>query len=144
MQIVQITSPSHAEEFAHLVQLLWPHCSKAEATEASYQTILHGGMFVAKMHNEPIGFAHAMLRHDYVEGTSSSPVGYLEGIFVKAEFRQQGIASQLLQACENWAKSKGCTELASDAELTNTQSQAFHLSIGFKKANTIVCFTKSI
>ena len=29
-----------------------------------------------------IGFAHCQLRYDYVEGTFSSPVGYLEGILV--------------------------------------------------------------
>ncbi len=28
----------------------------------------------------PAGFAQCQLRHDYVEGTETSPVGYLEGI----------------------------------------------------------------
>ena len=35
----------------------------------------------------PIGFAQCTLRNDYVEGSSSSPVGYLEGIYVKDEYR---------------------------------------------------------
>lgn len=34
------------------------------------------------------GFAQCGLRHDYVEGTNSSPVGYLEGIFVQEEYRK--------------------------------------------------------
>lgn len=48
------------------------------------------------------GFAQCQLRHDYVEGTDSSPVGYLEGIFVKQEHRKQGYAKELLAKCEEW------------------------------------------
>jgi aminoglycoside 6'-N-acetyltransferase I len=31
----------------------------------------------------PLAFINISLRHDYVEGTSSSPVGYIEGIYVE-------------------------------------------------------------
>lgn len=41
-------------------------------------------------------FAQCGLRHDYVEGRGSSPVGYLEGIFVEKEYRKQGCAKELL------------------------------------------------
>ena len=40
--------------------------------------------------------------------TESSPVGYLEGIFVSEGFRKQGIAAELLTECEKWAKEKIC------------------------------------
>ena len=91
-----------------------------------------------------VGFAQCQLRHDYVEGTDSSPVGYLEGIFVADGYRKQGIARHLLTACENWAKEKGCAEFASDCELSNTQSLLFHRNLGFEEANRIICFTKKI
>ena len=84
------------------------------------------------------------LRHDYVEGTHSSPVGYLEGIFVKEDYRKRGIAKKLLQACEQWSKEKGCTEFASDCEITNEQSLKFHLKADFSEANRIICFTKKL
>ena len=80
----------------------------------------------------------------YVEGTDSSPVGYLEGIYVVDGFRKNGIARGLLTACENWAKSKGCTEFASDCESDNLQSLQFHLNVGFREANRIICFTKKL
>ena len=51
---------------------------------------------------------------------------------------------ELLSACESWAKSKGCTEFASDCELANTQSLQFHLNVGFEEANRIICFTKKL
>ena len=84
------------------------------------------------------------MRCDYVEGTDSSPVGYLEGIYVAEAYRKQGFAKALLAACESWAKTKGCSEFASDCELTNTQSLQFHLRMGFEEANRIICFTKKL
>ncbi len=93
---------------------------------------------------EAIGFAQCQLRHDYVEGTDSSPVGYLEGIFVEEAYRNQGYAKELLKQCEVWAKDMGCTEFASDCELTNTGSLAFHLKMGFEEANRVICFTKRL
>jgi aminoglycoside 6'-N-acetyltransferase I len=91
-----------------------------------------------------IGFAQCQLRHDYVEGTDSSPVGYLEGIFVEEGYRNKGYAKELLKQCEAWAKDMGCSEFASDCELTNTGSLAFHLKMGFDEANRVICFTKKL
>ena len=100
--------------------------------------------FIKYFEETPIGFAQCSLRHDYVEGTCSSPVGYLEGIFIENGFRGKGYASELLKACENWAKNKGCTEFASDCELHNAQSLKFHLATGFEEANRIICFKKAL
>ena len=100
--------------------------------------------FLAYAEATAVGFAQCQLRYDYVEGTQFSPVGYLEGIYVADGYRKQGIAKDLLCACENWAKAKGCTEFASDCELDNTQSLQFHLNVGFEEANRIICFVKKL
>lgn len=92
----------------------------------------------------PIGFAQCSLRNDYVEGTNSSPVGYLEGIFIEEKHRNKGYAKELLLACEKWARDMGCCEFASDCELTNESSFKFHLSMGFDEVNRIICFRKNI
>lgn len=94
--------------------------------------------------DKPIGFAQCQLRFDYVEGTESSPVSYLEGIFVDEAYRHQGIAKKLLQHGEMWAKEKGCSEFASDCELINTDSLQFHLKVGFTESNRIICFNKKL
>ncbi len=91
-----------------------------------------------------VGFAQFQLRVDYVEGTSSSPVGYLEGVYVEPAFRHKGIARRLVEWGEAWSKDQGCREFASDCELKNTASIAFHAAIGFTEANRLVCFTKSL
>ena len=100
--------------------------------------------FIAFDGKFPVGFANVSLRFDYVEGTESSPVGYLEGIFVDENFRNRGIARSLVKSCEDWAKEKGAKEFASDCLLDNTQSLKFHLAIGFIEANSIICFKKNL
>lgn len=91
-----------------------------------------------------MGFAQCQLRHDYVEGTESRPVGYLEGIYVVEEFRKQGLAKELLKTCEDWARKQGCHEFASDCELDNQESYKFHMNVGFEEANRVICFTKQL
>ena len=76
----------------------------------------------------PIGFAQCQLRYDYVEGTVTTPVGYLEGIFIKEGYRNKGYAKELLSECEAWAKYNGCQEFASDCEIDNIHSFHFHKS----------------
>lgn len=90
------------------------------------------------------GVALCSLRRDYVEGCETSPVGYLEGIYVKESCRMLGIAKGLVRECEAWAKEQGCKEFASDCELGNTASLHFHLGVGFQEANRIICFKKTL
>ena len=125
---------------------LWPD-NTVEEMRLEFSEIItktDAAFFLAYAEDMPVGFAQCQLRYDYVEGTGSSPVGYLEGIYVAEEYRKHGIARELLTACEGWAKEKGCTEFASDCELENTQSLQFHLNVGFEEANRIICFTKKI
>ena len=131
---------------AELACQLWLDNSVEEMQAEFAETLTKpdAAFFLAYADETAVGFAQCQLRYDYVEGTDSSPVGYLEGIYVADGYRQQGFARELLAACESWAKSKGCTEFASDCELENTQSLQFHLNVGFEEANRIICFIKKI
>ncbi len=91
-----------------------------------------------------IGFAQCQLRFDYVEGTKTSPVGYLEGVYVDSMYHRQGIAKKLLAECEIWAREKGCSEFASDCEIDNIESLNFHLGVGFIEANRNIHFKKRL
>ncbi len=101
-------------------------------------------IFVAYEDQRAVGFAQCELRSDYVEGTTTSPVGYLEGIYVKPEYQKQGIAKQLLVQCENWARQMGCQEFGSDCTLDNEASYQFHLAEGFQEVNRLITFTKKL
>lgn len=131
---------------ADLAVLLWPHHSVKELEE-EFGSIMKAGesqFFLKYADTDPVGFAQCQLRRDYVEGTESSPVGYLEGIFVREDCRRQGFARELLTACEKWAADLGCTEFASDCEIDNLESFRFHMGVGFIEANRIICFTKEL
>ena len=131
---------------AKLAAQLWPHHTPQEM-EAEFSHVpenSNSALFLAFSGSTAVGFAQCSLRHDYVEGTFSSPVGYLEGIYTSDGCRGAGVARALLAECESWAKERGCSEFASDCELTNTQSLHFHLSVGFEEANRIICFTKKL
>lgn len=124
---------------------LWPD-NRPEDLLAEWEALAPSetAVFLAEEGGVPVGFAQCQLRRDYVEGTDSSPVGYLEGIYVREAFRGRGTAGALLSACEDWARGRGCAQFASDCELGNAGSIAFHLGAGFAEANRIVCFTKRL
>ena len=130
-----------------LVLKLWPHHTEEEMEEEMAALLQKEDAAVFLLYcgeGEAAGFAQCQLRRDYVEGTSSSPVGYLEGIYVDGPVRGRGAARELLAACENWARDQGCREFASDCELDNETSRLFHLAAGFEEANRIICFTKKL
>lgn len=131
---------------AELAWKLWPH-APLDDLMAEFAELLKDeecAVFLSELNGVALGFAQCQLRHDYVEGTHTSPVGYLEGIYVDPAHRGCGVARALLDAGESWAKEKGCEEFASDCELGNEESIVFHQALGFTEANRIVCFTKSL
>lgn len=132
--------------FALLALLLWPHHSFENLFQDFFQLLQkeNAAIFLCFSDEKPVGFAQCQLRFDYVEGTHNSPVGYLEGIFVRESQRGKGIATALLNSCERWAKEKGCLEFASDCEIDNVSSEQFHLQTGFSLANRIICFVKTL
>ena len=131
---------------AALAVRMWPDNDLNGLTEEFRELIKdeEAACFLKYIDGSPVAFAQCQLRHDYVEGTNSSPAGYLEGIFVTEEYRRKGCAAELLAECEKWAKEKGCSEFASDCELDNTDSLRFHTAMGFRETNRIICFKKTL
>lgn len=144
--MIRAAAKEDIHTLGELACLLWPHHTAAEMAEEFSEILAqqNAQVFLKYADEAPVGFAQCQLRHDYVEGTEHSPVGYLEGIFVREDFRRSGFARELLAACEDWAKARGCTEFASDCELDNEDSFRFHMKMGFLEANRIICFTKKL
>jgi len=144
--MIRKSTASDSIALAQLAVLLWPNHTLKELKQ-EIETLLssrNAAFFLDIDQDVPVGFAQCQLRQDYVEGTSSSPVGYLEGVFVLESHRKQGIATRLLQHCEQWARDNGCVEFASDCAITNMESYAFHMKFGFQEANRIICFRKNL
>jgi|SRR5688572_8584774 aminoglycoside 6'-N-acetyltransferase I len=93
---------------------------------------------------QPVGFIEGSIRMDYVNGTESSPVGFVEGVFVVPAWRRRGVARQLYAAIADWARARGCRELASDALLENEASQRAHRALGFRETERVVYFTREL
>ena len=147
--MVKLIRKATLEDVPQLVSLaiqMWKSHTVEDLTKIFCEHIRKGKniIFLAISEEHIVGFAQCGLRFDYVEGTDSSPVGYLEGIFVLEEYKKRGYAKELLGECQNWAKDQGCLEFASDCELDNEDSLKFHLKMGFAEANRIICFTKSL
>ena len=123
---------------------LWPDTDAVELrTEALAWDDVQGLALIAfDGDGLAVGMAEASVRRDYVNGTGSSPVGFLEAWYVAADHRGRGIGRALIAAVEDWTREQGCSELASDALLDNTASHAAHAACGFGEAERVVYFRK--
>jgi len=145
MQIETATA-ADLPDIASMMVLLWPECDVNEELISNRALLLSekDTLLVAKVGEQTAGFIHLSLRYEFVEGTQSSPVGYIEAIYVQKEHRKTGAGRALVAAGENWCRTHGCQEMASDTELENTASTDFHESVGFEAKNRIVCFAKKL
>jgi aminoglycoside 6'-N-acetyltransferase I len=146
MEIVKI-SQDDFKEWLELALRLWPDDSSNQM-QVSLTNILNSpreaAFLVRDEQKNAIAFINLSLRSDYVPGATQSPVAYVEGIYVKDEYRNQGIGKALIQFAQQWALDQGCIELASDALIENTASHEFHKKIGFQEVERTVFFIKSV
>jgi aminoglycoside 6'-N-acetyltransferase I len=89
------------------------------------------------------GFAEVGER-EYADCCDTSPVAYLEGWYVDPDARGQSVGRALIRAVEEWARSRGYRELASDTHLENTGSQRAHARLGFEETERLVLFRKAL
>ena len=148
MKHIAIRRARHEDkpEWVRMRQALWPEHSEEEFAAQS-EEILNDGMqpvFVVERPGGKFGgFLEAGTRK-YAEGCESSPVGYIEGWYVDEDLRGQGIGKALVQAAEDWARSQGLTEMASDTWLDNEVSIQAHLKMGYEETVRLVHFAKKL
>ena len=148
MKIVPATL-DHLPRWGEMRHALWDFESSADHADQAARDYLSGNndriAFIAVGDaGEPVGFAEATLRRDYVEGCETSPVAFLEGIYVEPDHRCSGIARALSDAVADWGRKRGCSEFASNALIDNTASHAFHTAIGFAETLRVVFFRKEL
>ena len=147
MKIEACESADHPG-WLRLRRALWPEASREQHGAEMRSLVANPGRYrqliAYSRSREAIGFAEASLRTDYVNGTESSPVAFLEGLYVAPQARRQGVATALVAAIADWARSTGCRELASDAGLENSISHVVHLALGFEETERVVFFRKRL
>jgi aminoglycoside 6'-N-acetyltransferase I len=125
---------------------LWPDCTPEIHAHESEQLLdpAKGTTLLADdEHEGPIAFVELSLR-PYAEACHSGRVGYVEGWFVDPRHRGRGIGRALFAAAEEWARQRGCLEMASDTEADNAVSRAAHARLGYAEVGTLVHFRKPL
>ncbi len=143
---IEESNQNNLEALARLMFEMWPQSSYKEELQ-DCQRILRAQdetCYLLKDQNSYVAFIYLKMRQDFVEGSKSSPVAYIEGIYVCPTHRKLGLASRLVNKAEQWAHSMGSSQLASDAEINNESSIAFHKNAGFREANRVVCLIKDL
>ena len=141
-----VCTSQNVDDVAKLALKLWNDADYDELKD-EFEAVLETESNIvcaAYCQEKMIVFAHCSLRNEYVEGADTDNVAYLEGIYVEQQFRNCGVASCLMQCCENWAKSKGCKQFASDCEINNLPSISMHKKYGFNESAKLVHFIKNI
>lgn len=124
---------------------LWPEVAEGAVEDEECERMLSQtdkfAVFVSESDDRLTGFIEASLR-DYADGCDTSPVGCVEGWYVEPHARRTGIGRQLVAAAEDWARSKGCTEMASQALLNNADGRHAHEHLGYDEVEQQVCYRK--
>lgn len=123
---------------------LWPATDHADAIDRYFSGEAREPLQVLIAFDEDaIGFIELSIR-SYAEGCETDRIAFVEGWYVDPEVRGTGVGSALIRAAEEWTRSQGCTELASDTEAGNVSSAAAHRAVGFIETAVVRCFRKSL
>src|ERR1700730_17708914 len=139
--IVERCTIERFENWVRLRQALWPDETLEEHRRYAASIVDRPNDAIVYLAREEDGnvvaFAEATLRRDYVNGCSSSPVEFLEGLYVEIPYRGRGLARLLCKALENWATGLGCTEFASDVLLHNKTGQRVHEALSVEESDRV-------
>ena len=133
-------------EWLIMRQGLWPE-APAEYLSLDLDDLLadvNKAVFVATKENGQLAaFIEAGLR-DTAEGCETSPVGYIEAWYVDPYVRGQKLGRDLAHTAEQWAREKGCTEMASDTWIDNNSGIQVHRRLGYHEVDRLVHFVKRL
>ena len=127
---------------------LWPD---TDPDLLGHETLMHfsgkklaEAIFVAEDVDDSVcGFLELSLR-PYAEGCATSPVPFVEGWYVAPVARHKGAGRALMSAAEHWSLIRNFTEIASDTQIDNSQSQGAHAALGYEEVERLVTFRKSL
>jgi len=145
MRIIEITR-ERFPEWRRMRHELYGELS-AQFHEAEMELIFSSKEATCFIGLRESGAAVAMLEvslRNFVDACLGGPVGYIEGIYVAPLERKQGYAGELIEFATSWFRSKGCRDMAADAELTNLIAQDFLTRAGFDETYRVVEYKRSL
>ena len=149
---IRLAELSDRDQLVRLREALWPK-SSADEHARELTLILEGKapvtmpliILVAEASDRTLaGLLEVDLR-SHADGCNPlRPVGYIEGWYVAENHRHRGIGRKLLAAAEDWARSQGCVEMASDTWVDNEVSQLVHQALGYEVVDRCVHYRKTL
>lgn len=142
---IQPVQLNDVERWSELRQALWPGSRREDLQREAVELLGNANVAIllARTGDRVIGFIEVSIRST-AEGCVTSPVAFIEGWFVCEEYRKCGVGRRLMDAATDWARARGCTELGSDTELSNVESQRAHRAMGFEELPPAINFFKAI
>src|SRR5262245_36879891 len=138
--IVRPVEKTDWQEWLRMRSLLWPSASTSEHEDEMSAYFMRGEGFLSwvaeKSDKQVIGFLEASIR-DVADGCDTRDVAYIEGWYVDPDFRRTGVGRTLVDHAVQWARARGCKEIASDCELDNEVSFKVHSSLGFEETSRL-------
>lgn len=145
---IRAVRPEDSDAWVRMRRELWPsepddHEQEARRFFSDRRTNPLEVLLAFYPSGKAIGFLELSIR-SYAEGCTTDRVAYIEGWFVDGRARRTGAGAALVKAAEAWARTMGCTEIASDAEIANETSIRAHTALGFAETGRMVCFRKAL
>jgi aminoglycoside 6'-N-acetyltransferase I len=138
---------SDLSEWLRLRKMLWDQAAEDDHREEMVDIIEHSDTQLVVVADRGDGrlaaFLEASIR-PVAEDCETDNVGYLEGWFVEENSRRHGLGRSLVDYAEKWAIGRGCSEMASDAEVGNDISLAAHQSLGYAVTSRLVHLRKEL
>ena len=137
---------AYRDQWLEMRVSLWPECPREESNKEISRILTsnrESAVLALADSGEVIGFAEVSTR-EYVDGCTSTPVGYLEGLYVRQEHRHRGVGARLVEAGEEWSRDRGCSEMGSDTDVGNHASRAAHASAGYREVEEAIHFAKAL
>jgi aminoglycoside 6'-N-acetyltransferase I len=136
--------PGDRHEHVRMRVALWPDADPADLAQ-EFDALLDDpdqAIFVAERDSGGLcGMVEAGIR-PFANPVDEQPCAFVEGWWVDADVRREGVGRALIAAVEDWARERGFHELGSDALLENEVSHAAHLALGFEERERTVAYRK--
>jgi aminoglycoside 6'-N-acetyltransferase I len=143
---IRLATLQDRAEWLRMRLLLWPEAGEVDL-RSEMEAMLADPMtpvFILERAGGGLGgFLEAGTRK-YAEGCATGPVGYIEGWFVDKDLRGHGYGHALVREAEDWARSQGFREMASDTWLDNEGSIGAHLAMGYQEVERLIHFAKTL
>ncbi len=133
-------------EWLRMRHLLWPDVEPEDLLQEMDRILADSLMpvFVLPRPDGTLGGFIEVGTRKYADGCITAPVGYIEGWFIDEDLRGKGLGHELVRTAEDWARSQGLREMASDTWLDNDLSIRAHLAMGYEEVERLIHFAKTL